>query len=371
METFHVLGLPNSQTTGEYSCPFTYKARMFSDMMTRRGHTVYLYSGEEVDVACTEHIPLVTKEEQESWFPGIDLRSNYYSMEYDIGLPYWSKFVTKAVAEVSARHVGGDFICVVGGGACFEPMTYIPNSTVVEFGIGYEGVFAPNRVYESDAWMHYLYGRYGISDGRIQDAVIPNFYRLEDFPRGYEPEDGMPDEYLLYVGRGTARKGLRMASEVAISAGLPLVIAGTGASFIGDGHVRAEGVDLHGDHLILCGPVDADKRNRLMAGALALLAPTEYIEPFGSVVVEAQLCGTPVLASPWGAFSETVLDGVTGYKCCTNKEYVAALGKVHSLWPESIRHAAVARYSFEVVAPKYEKYFSRLREIYHSLAYDD
>src|SRR5262245_2435026 len=51
----------------------------------------------------------------------------------------------------------------------------------------------------------------------------------------------------------------------------------------------------------------------LLAGALGLLFPIDWPEPFGMVMIEAMACGTPVLATPRGAVPEVVRDGVTGF----------------------------------------------------------
>jgi D-inositol-3-phosphate glycosyltransferase len=46
-----------------------------------------------------------------------------------------------------------------------------------------------------------------------------------------------------------------------------------------------------------------------------LLAPSIWEEPFGLMSVEAQACGTPVVASRVGGLPETILDGRTGFLC--------------------------------------------------------
>ena len=59
-------------------------------------------------------------------------------------------------------------------------------------------------------------------------------------------------------------------------------------------------------------PVLGRARSAVLGGATALLAPSAFIEPFCGAAVEAQLCGTPVVCTSYGAFTETVEDGATG-----------------------------------------------------------
>jgi glycosyltransferase involved in cell wall biosynthesis len=70
-----------------------------------------------------------------------------------------------------------------------------------------------------------------------------------------------------------------------------------------------------------------------MSRAKAVFVPTQYFEPFGGVAVEAQMCGTPVISSDFGVFNETVLHGITGYRCRTLDQYVWAINNVHKLDP--------------------------------------
>jgi glycosyltransferase involved in cell wall biosynthesis len=101
-----------------------------------------------------------------------------------------------------------------------------------------------------------------------------------------------------------------------------------------------------------------------MAGARALLCPTTYIEPFGAVAVEAQICGTPAIATDWGAFPETVEQGVGGYRFRTLAEGVKAVELAGKLKSKEIRQAALATYSLDAVGPRYDRWFKQLLTIW-------
>jgi glycosyltransferase involved in cell wall biosynthesis len=98
----------------------------------------------------------------------------------------------------------------------------------------------------------------------------------------------------------------------------------------------------------------------LMAEAQVVLVPTQYVEPFGNVAIEAMASGTPVLTTDWGAFTETVRNGQNGFRCRTLKEFVDGITLVKELDRSYIRSSALARYSLEAIRPQYQSYFDRL-----------
>jgi glycosyltransferase involved in cell wall biosynthesis len=67
-----------------------------------------------------------------------------------------------------------------------------------------------------------------------------------------------------------------------------------------------------------------------------------------------------VITTDWGAFTETVIDGVTGFRCRTFGEFKRAAEKAQDLNPHVIREHAIQRYSLSVIGKKYEEYFERL-----------
>ena len=97
-----------------------------------------------------------------------------------------------------------------------------------------------------------------------------------------------------------------------------------------------------------------------MGGAIAVFAPTIYVEPFGYVVIESQMCGTPTITTDWGAFVETNVQGVTGYRCRSFAEFLEAAENAGTLDRAKIRQHAVENYSVEVISERYERYFARL-----------
>jgi glycosyltransferase involved in cell wall biosynthesis len=337
---FHVVGLPHTNTTLDFTaCAFTEKVRKFCVMMKSLGHTVYLYGGEFNEAPCDEHIPCITEQERLDAVGG----RHYTGASFDYNLPYWEKFNRKVASSIGKRAEQKDFICVIGGYAHKQIADSLPHLMTVEFGIGYPGTFAKYRVFESYAWMHAVYGtttnNAATLDGNFFDAVIPGYFEPEAFPLGNGDGD-----YLMFIGRLVKRKGYQIAEMVAEHLGERLIIAGTGET------------PSYGEHV---GLVDAEERARLLGGAKAVFAPTLYVEPFGSVVPEAMMCGSPVITTDWGAFTEIVQPG-TGFRCRTFGEFVEAAKQAPSLNRSLIRQYALDYYSLDAIAPQYERYFRRL-----------
>jgi glycosyltransferase involved in cell wall biosynthesis len=337
---FHVVGLPFTQTTEDYpACAFTMKVRKFCKMMMNAGHEVFLYSGEHNTTPCTEHIPCISEVERSD-----AVGDQHYTMSsFDYKLPHWEKFNRNAVAGIAKRAGQKDFICVIGGYAHKQIADSLPHLMTVEFGIGYPGTFAKYRVFESYAWMHTIYGTSTTNaatlNGNFYDAVINGYLDEEEF--FYGPGDG---DYYMFIGRLIERKGPHIAAMVAEHLGERLIVAGVGTP------------PAYGEYV---GPVGVERAD-LFRKAKAIFAPTLYIEPYGTVIPEALMCGTPAITTDFGSFTELVEDHVNGFKCHTLGEFIEAARVAPHLDRHEIAEKARARFGLEASAIKYEKYFRRL-----------
>lgn len=358
--TLHVVALPHTVTSKEFlPCAYTQKVLNYCRMMQSQDWRVIHYGTEGSTVTC-EHVDIITREEQRRIFGEENWRKTFFNIEWNPASPHWSIHNHRASEEIRRRLTKGDFLCVIAGG-CQKPIAdALPGVPVVEWGIGYAGVFANFRVFESYAWMHAVLasikGAYG-ADGHFYDCVIPNSFPAEDFSLG--KGDG---GYAFYIGRLIRRKGLQVAIETCQAAGVPLKIAGQGGE-LKDGKLHFDGIALDAQGVEYVGTVDVAERNRLMGGAIATFVPTFYLEPFGGVAVESQMCGTPVITTDWGAMTETVAEGESGYHCHTLGEFVWALRKAPELDRAAIAAHALATYSCDAVAPRYDRYFRRLADL--------
>ena len=342
----HVAALPHTNTTTEYiSCAYTAKVINFCRMMKERGHTVFLYGGEKNEAPCDEHIVCVSESARSSHVG----ENHFTSASFDYTLSFWQVANAAVITGIANRIQPKDFVCIIGGYAQKQIADAFPGHITVEFGVGYGGSFSKYRVFESYAWMHLTYGAQSMNkphdiDGNWWDAVIPGYLDPAQFPFVEEPDD-----YFLFIGRLVDRKGFRIAADVCFDLGARLIMAGQGDPPVGCEYV---------------GVVGPEERGRLMSRAKAVFVPTQYIEPFGNVNVEAQACGTPVITTDWGAFTETVNDGLTGFRCRTFGEFKRAAQKVGDLNRNYIRDRAIAKYSLDVVGEQYEEYFERLLHLW-------
>ena len=357
---FHVISLPHTQTTREYiSCAYTQKVIKFADMMTKLGHTVYVYSSEENEAECAEHISLVSKKEQAEWFGDQDYKSKFYHLYWNTDHDSWQTMNSRAVTMIrEKRHSDRDFVCVIGGVCQKQIAEELSEMLTVEFGIGYSGIFAAFKVFESYAWMHNVYGAAHIEDGQFFDTVIPNYFDPDDFEFSAEKED-----YVLYIGRMISRKGIQTAVEATKRSGHKLLLAGQGVTHWEPGRLETAEFTIESDNIEFIGHLDLKARSDVMKKARAVMLCTNYIEPFGGTSIEPLFCGTPVITTDWGAFSENNIHGLSGYRGRTIGEFVWALNNVDKLDPYKIREYAINNFSLDRCAELYQTYFEQLNTL--------
>lgn len=136
---------------------------------------------------------------------------------------------------------------------------------------------------------------------RLNDGILPH----EEEPSGHPP-------YLLFLGRLTEAKGLKVLMEAwqrttGVAENARLVIGGDGP--------LAEWVrqQAHNDPRIdYRGHVDGQEKARLLRGARAVVVPSIWWEPLGVVVYEAYDYSKPALVAASGGLTETVVHGQTG-----------------------------------------------------------
>jgi len=184
--------------------------------------------------------------------------------------------------------------------------------------------------------------------------VVPNPIRVEDWPFCERK-----DEYLLWVGRFDPVKGAHRAISVARRAGLPLVLAGPVQHGQEEYFQREIEPHIDGEQVVFLEEVGGARRKQLFAHAKALLMPIRWAEPFGLVMIEALVCGTPVLAFPEGAVGEIVIDGENGFQVADEQQMAQAIGRLEEIDPLRCRESVASRYDAPIIAERYEAVYHR------------
>jgi glycosyltransferase involved in cell wall biosynthesis len=186
--------------------------------------------------------------------------------------------------------------------------------------------FAKNKVVEG-----------GLPEHKI--VVKPNFV---DPDPGAAPGRG---NYLLYAGRLTEEKGLRVLLECwKDNPDLPLLkIAGTGPL-----HDEVKHAVAALPNVSFVGSRSGKETGELMGNATALLCPSLWYEGMPRVVIEAFALGTPVIASRIGCYPEMITDGQNGILFPVGNAAVLRM-RIRELAQSRLLHEmrATARNSFE------------------------
>ncbi len=177
------------------------------------------------------------------------------------------------------------------------------------------------------------------------------------------PQPG-PKDYLAFLGRIAPEKGPDRAIRIARACGIPLKMAAKvdrADQVYFDSVIRPM---LAGGGVELIGEINDAQKPEFLSGAMALLTPIDWPEPFGLVMIEAMACGTPVIAFNRGSVPEIVEDGVSGYIVEDETGAMAAVNRLSRLSRATVRQRFEARFTARRMADDYVS-------IYRSLAGED
>jgi glycosyltransferase involved in cell wall biosynthesis len=188
-------------------------------------------------------------------------------------------------------------------------------------------------------------------------ANCPNAIDLDAYP--VEPERG---DYLLFVGRLSFEKGAHRAIEVAKATGLPLKIAGKMREPLEKEYFETHIRPNLGWGMEYFGEVSHAEKVSLLQNARATLFPISWEEPFGLVMVESMACGTPVIATRWGAVPEVIEHGRSGIIVDDPAEMIGSIVEADRLDPRECRRYVEERFSPERMVRDYEDAYRRVME---------
>lgn len=367
---FHLLGLPHTATNSEHlSCAYTQKIAKFMEMFKDSGHTMIHYGNEgSITPDGVEQIQIFSESERLKWFEPGAFDTAKGEFKWDPNEMYWRAWGLKAASYLIQHVRRGDFILALAGQQCYiHALSQFPgchkygsdNAMFVDYGSGHYGSWTDFCVYESSGHREHIHGFKQSKGESFTDAVIPNYYDVNDFRFGKDPDEQderirviQQEPYYMYTGRLIDSKGYYRAIEATRALGIRLILAGQG----NPGELPP--------HVLNFGFINKAQRKSLMAGAIAGFVPTMYRGPHEGVNVEYRLSGTPAITSDHGCFCEMI---DSKFRCASQREYIEAAKYAQTLSIEErleIQRKARDEFSFDAIRPLYERYFHRLYSLW-------
>jgi glycosyltransferase involved in cell wall biosynthesis len=168
--------------------------------------------------------------------------------------------------------------------------------------------------------------------------------------------------YVAFLGRFAQEKGPHFAIDASRRAGITLRMGGgvhPPDKVFFEREVRPRLADRAGG-IEWLGELSHVPKLSLLKGARALLFPIDWEEPFGLVMIEAMLTGTPVIGFPCGSVPEVIEEGITGYVVRDVNEMADRIRRLDTFDRARCRERARERWSSLRMAREHEMLYERL-----------
>ena len=164
----------------------------------------------------------------------------------------------------------------------------------------------------------------------------------------------IPRNFAVALGRICPEKNFHVALDAGSEAETPVLLAGQTFPYPDHELYFQQEIEprLNGGNRFL-GPVNSQRRNRLLSNAKCLLLPTLAPETSSLAAMEALAAGAPVIAFPSGALPEIVEDGITGFLVTSQREMAQAIHHAGEINRNHCREVAHERFSRERMVSQY------------------
>jgi glycosyltransferase involved in cell wall biosynthesis len=168
--------------------------------------------------------------------------------------------------------------------------------------------------------------------------------------------------YFAFLGRIAPEKGVDRAIRIAEHCGVPLKVAAKVDNADREYFEEQIRPMMNSPLVEYIGEINDTHKSEFLSGAVALLVPIDWPEPFGLVMIEAMACGTPVIAFNRGSAPEVIEDGLTGFVVEDINGAIGAVDRLGHLSREKIRRRFEERFTARRMALDYLSVYRRLTD---------
>ena len=205
-----------------------------------------------------------------------------------------------------------------------------------------------------------------VSISNAQRRALPQANWVRTVHHGL-PEDllrpkPIKPSYFAFLGRIAQEKGLDRAIQIAEHCGVPLKVAAKVDKADREYYEEQIRPLMNSPLVEYIGEINDADKSEFLSGAIALLVPIDWPEPFGLVMIEAMACGTPVIAFNRGSAPEVIEDGLTGFIVEDVNGAISAVDRLGHLSRERIRRRFEERFTARRMALDYLSVYRRLAD---------
>jgi glycosyltransferase involved in cell wall biosynthesis len=203
-----------------------------------------------------------------------------------------------------------------------------------------------------------------ISNAQRRPLPQANWVRTvhHGLPEGLLTPKPIGPSYFAFLGRIAPEKGVDRAIRIARHCGTPLKIAAKVDKVDREYFDEKIEPQIRASNVEYIGEINDKDKSEFLSGAIALLVPIDWPEPFGLVMIEAMACGTPVIAYNRGSVPEVIDEGVTGFVVEDETGAIGAVDRLGQLSRAKIRRRFEERFTARRMAQDYLNVYRSLSD---------